>query len=94
MRDLDLYPDEMIFQQGNARSHALNVTSNWLERHWIETLDWPAYSPNLNPIENLLALLVQRVYANGRCLILLKLKMLLYGDLLECIEDPQTIIEG
>ena len=46
----------MVFMQDNAPVHTSHVIQNWLgdfsRENQIELLDWPAYSPDLNPIEN------------------------------------------
>ena len=42
----------MIFQQDLAPAHNSKSTRTWLENHNIEVLEWPANSPDLNPIEN------------------------------------------
>lgn len=34
----------------------------WAEENGIELLDWPPYSPDLNPIENLWSILKQEIY--------------------------------
>jgi transposase len=43
--------------QDNARTHTARVVQSWLvpwaEENGIELIDWPLYSPDLNPIENL-----------------------------------------
>ena len=39
-------------QQDNARLHAARVTTAYLEAENVEVLPWPAYSPDLNPIEH------------------------------------------
>ncbi|KHJ98626.1 hypothetical protein OESDEN_01380 [Oesophagostomum dentatum] len=38
----------------------------FLNEHSIPILDWPPCSPDLNPIENLGGILVQKVYANNK----------------------------
>lgn len=48
-----LYPDGYVFMQDNAPPHKATSTKKWLERNQIEVLKWPAFSPDLNPIENL-----------------------------------------
>ena len=48
-RNLDNNP---IFMQDNAPIHTAGNVKRFLEEHDIPCLDWPAQSPDLNPIEN------------------------------------------
>lgn len=43
----------MLLQQDNARPHSARHTQETLRQNNIQTLDWPAKSPDLNPIEHL-----------------------------------------
>ncbi len=47
-----LYGD-FIFQQDLAPAHNAKATSTWFKDYGIPLLNWPANSPDLNPIENL-----------------------------------------
>jgi transposase len=42
-----------IFMQDNASIHNAHIVRDWFVEQGIELMDWPPYSPNLNPIENL-----------------------------------------
>ncbi|GFT29747.1 DDE_3 domain-containing protein [Trichonephila clavipes] len=43
---------EFLFMDDNARSHRANIVDKCLQSEDISCMDWPAYSPDLNPIEH------------------------------------------
>ncbi len=46
---------DFIFQQDLAPAHTAKSTKSWLNDHGVGVLDWPANSPDPNPIDNLLS---------------------------------------
>lgn len=54
-----------IFMQDNARTHTAIIVQDWLipwaEGEGVELIDWPPYSPDLNPIENLWKVLKEEI---------------------------------
>ncbi|KAK3569607.1 hypothetical protein QTP86_002602 [Hemibagrus guttatus] len=56
---------DFIFQQDLAPAHTAKSTKSWLNDHGVGVLDWPANSPDLNPIENLWGI-VKRKMRNKR----------------------------
>ena len=42
-----------IFQQESASIHVANSTWEWFLQNGVHVMEWPANSPDLNPMENL-----------------------------------------
>ena len=55
-----------VFQHDNARIHVSRETLSWLKEKNINFLEWPACSPDINPIENLWGVIVRRIYSNNK----------------------------
>lgn len=49
----DNIPGNWKLMQDNCPAHRANVVKEYLRQNNIEFIEWPAYSPDLNPIENL-----------------------------------------
>lgn len=52
---------DAILQQDNAPCHIAKVIKAFLAEKGIQTLVWPPYSPDLNPIENFWAFMKDKV---------------------------------
>ena len=51
-----------LFMQDNARIHTARAVRAFLAEHGITVINWPPYSPDLNPIEHLWWVLKKLIY--------------------------------
>ncbi|GFW35506.1 transposable element Tc3 transposase [Trichonephila clavipes] len=54
---------EFLFMDDNARPHRANIVHEGLQSEDITRMDWPAYSPDSNPIEHVWDMLGRRIAA-------------------------------
>ena len=57
--------NDAIFMQDNAPCHKAKSVMSYLQQQEFEIMDWPAQSPDLNPIENLWKTLGEKVMAQN-----------------------------
>ena len=51
----------LMFQHDNARPHVARICTQFLEAENVPVLPWPAYSPDMSPIEHVWDALDRRV---------------------------------
>ncbi|GFT57413.1 transposable element Tcb1 transposase [Trichonephila clavipes] len=54
---------EFLFMDDNVRPHRAYIVDEWLQSEDITRMDWPAYSPDLIPIELVCDMLGRRIAA-------------------------------
>ena len=55
--------DVTLFQQDNAHAHSARLTMDFFNQNGVQVLPWPAFLPDLNPIEHLWDQLKKYVYS-------------------------------
>ncbi|KAL0182723.1 hypothetical protein M9458_022098, partial [Cirrhinus mrigala] len=56
-----LHDHHLMLQHGNARPHVARICTEFLEAENIPVLAWPAYSPDMSPIEHVWYALDRRI---------------------------------
>ncbi|GFV90612.1 DDE_3 domain-containing protein [Trichonephila clavipes] len=54
---------EFLFMDDNAHPHRANILGECLQSDDITRMDWPAYSPDLNPIDHVWDMLGRQIAA-------------------------------
>ncbi len=50
--DIHALTDRPMFMDDNARPHRARIVQHFLQQEAVQTIPWPAVSPDMNPIEH------------------------------------------
>ncbi|GFW21351.1 transposable element Tcb2 transposase [Trichonephila clavipes] len=82
---------QFLFMDDNAPCHRIVAAEQLLESEDIERMDWPARSPDLNPIEHVWDFLERRLAARTLPPVMIRELRLALQD--ECASMPQQLID-
>lgn len=71
-----------VWQQDNAPCHTAKLIKTFLKNEQIQLLNWPPYSPDISPIENIFHMLKNAVYDGAQ----FSLKDSLWSKIQEVVE--------
>jgi hypothetical protein len=87
-----IYDGTRHFQQDNAPIHRSRKVEAWLLRQRISYIDWPPYSPDLNPIEHVWSLLKARLHSMFPELFILRKNNADIAEFTECLQKAWAAI--
>ncbi len=58
----------LSFMQDNAGAHRDSNTKIWFETNHVHRLQWPPYSPDMNPLENIWGIIQDKLYNTNEVL--------------------------